>query len=1255
MAAARAQLLLLLCWTAAVLLSSANCQCASNCDCPLEGICCLVVQENQPPTEIGRDLSQNTLNRTAPFTNPTYNLESSDLKNLGDVFQVNPTTGAISTLRRLDRENETFITNTAGDSCIDGALNIIVADPGAGFDQINYVVNIKVSDVNDNSPVFSEPQYEVTIPETVLQDGSPTTVECRPQDVNRLTATDADDSAPDTIEYQLRGNASSLFVISDPMIPCIQNAQGIDLDRDTPPSSYTFTLVAVDTADTTLSSSTQVTYVLEDVNDNDPTFENSSYVISVREDQPVLSEIFQFQATDIDAGSNGGTDLLYSIDPNDFFTVNQTTGHLILTRGLDADPQTADTTYDLTVTATDRGMTPRSGTASVRINIIDVNERATVTFVESNNHVTEITENQITQGIAFFEIEDRDGEESNRDNTLAVVGDSAEYFRAVQLPNMPDRFTQIFVITQTGAVDFEQNRTVYIELQTTEGGDTVLSQTFFYNLTVLDENDNKPSLSTTRFNFTEDVEGGSGNRQIVDLSEVVFDPDDAANGMVGEYVLISVKEGEGDMVDLTQEFSGVLDQTTGILSTRGLDISLDREVLGNTLEFQVNLTDMGDPPLSQVVNFTVTLQDINDNSPVFDQPHYTFSVLENQDISTSIGRVGATDPDYIENGTLIYSIEDEAQFNINHLTGDLSTAARFNREVRETYNITVRARDNGTPPRQAQPITVTITILDENDNDPKFTTEIRFTIDTSFRLGDEVGTVTATDEDKAPNNIVIYQLESPSSIFTIPNSSVGLITLLRALNVEDEGPHQLNISAFNPGRESEKDVITIFITVEMADPFTIVVIGGIAGGAAALLIVLIIIVILLILCFVHKNRKYKNRYDMKEEPQKTILKIPATNGQQPRSRVTFNESVQETHYNEQSVVTDTNNTIRKESITKFDNYPREHRPFTNGIDEREEEDEGVEVEDGATPLSADHLHQAAPPPSKHMDVVELEMSPAGHMVNGDLPLQSHHRNYNMRAPGRPHSPIVRVVGGGEAEFSQGTSSDGHTYMDDEESMFSDDASIMNTNISRYGGAERHRDLDAQYGTPSTHSHLDLHHHLPPMSHGQPTNSSLAKLHAHNLAQLAEANRHQHYAGSLLNGSSEPSHSLTLTPRDHMEHTTISTTQSTHSHSPPSPRHSHNHLGPVAAERGSTSSNHLHSSAVGVGGGRKYPHPLVMPDAFPRDTTDIHRFPIGSYAEDYGETSTYASAELDEALGFNLDAEPGIISLTATTDYEDTML
>ena len=60
----------------------------------------------------------------------------------------------------------------------------------------------------------------------------------------------------------------------------------------------------------------------------------------------------------------------------------------------------------------------------------------------------------------------------------------------------------------------------------------------------------------------------------------------------------------------------------------------------------------------------------------------------------------------------------------------------------------------------------------------------------------------------------------------------------------------------------------------------------------------------------------------------------------------------------------------------------------------------------------------------------------------------------------------------------------------------------------------------------------------------------------------------------------------------------------------------------------------------------------MPDAFPppRPPSDVHRFDsfIPSFT-DYGDTSTYASTELNEALEFKYEAEPDFCSLTAT-DY-----
>ena len=101
--------LLLLSWIiAALLLRSTGSQCVSNCGCPLDNVCCLIVQENQPSnTVIGRDDSPATLAKIAAFSSPVFVLERADL---GDTFQINPTTGVISTLKSLDREARLLLT-----------------------------------------------------------------------------------------------------------------------------------------------------------------------------------------------------------------------------------------------------------------------------------------------------------------------------------------------------------------------------------------------------------------------------------------------------------------------------------------------------------------------------------------------------------------------------------------------------------------------------------------------------------------------------------------------------------------------------------------------------------------------------------------------------------------------------------------------------------------------------------------------------------------------------------------------------------------------------------------------------------------------------------------------------------------------------------------------------------------------------------------------------------------------------------------
>ena len=1172
----------------AALLGCARSQCVQNCGCSNTDRCCLEVEENQPAgTIVGED------DTIMESTTPVYGIIVTE----GLPFAINKTTGVIYTQQELDREEDSV------------CLFVLVIESGGGS-PIQYQVDIKVIDRNDNPPAFSRPQYNISTTETT---SSQPLHKCTAEELAMLEATDADGDVANT-EVVYTVVESDRFTVPNSSVPCVVNVEGFDLDWDTLPREYTFTLVATNTASPQGSANTTVTYILTNLNDNGPLFENETYTFSVEENQ--LDVSLAVIATDADSAASGEQDLTYSIDETGVvFEIGSSTGLLTLLEELDAE---VESTYVFTVRASDGGSPPMTETASVTIRVVDVNERLTYTVDSSS--LTEITENSVRRNFGLIRITDPDAVDSpNRNNSLEIVG-LEELFTIIRNTN------NNYILRQIGSVDHEQNATIEIIIRTKEYGTPFLTQDIPYNLMVLDVNDNRPTLNKTEFNFTESQE--SSDREIVDLSRYTFDLDSGNNGMVGEYQLVSVTNIGGD--NLTRRFVGKLDRSTGVL--RSGEMLIDREELGNSLEFMVNVTDMGEDMLSQILSFSVAIVDVNDNSPVFENPSYTFNVVENQQIGSPVGTVQASDRDTNENGQIMYSITEEAaQFEIrNGKIGMISTRAIFDRETVEMYNFTVVAMDGGTPPTKPATAEVTIIITDEDDNHPVFPeNSMNFSITTNFRAGDVVGSVLANDSDSSLFNTIEYRIESNTFLFAIRDNISGEITLKAPPTIEETVT--FNVSASNPNQEAEKAVITVTVVITEEPPLETALIGGVAGGASFLLF-LIVLVLIVIMCMCCKNRRYKGAYSMDEmsnnnlnnssnKVQPPILKIPASNAQ-GRSRVTFKESVEETHYNQQSVVIDTNDTVRRESITKFDNSPQAPHEYTTIP-------EGGEVSPE---------HDCEDDLRKDMVPMEtLEMNPS-HMMNGNIP--SRHIGYGMR----PHSPIVRVVNGrgDDVDFSQCTSSDAHTYLDDEESMYSDDASIVNTALSRY--ANEHPDLNARYSTPPTHSHLELHHHLPPISHGHPTSSSLAQLHAHNLAQLAEANRQEFYAAAMHNSSSQLDHSLT--PRnDHLQHGS-SSTLSMSTHSPPSPSHASHHTHSHIESTVSPSPNHLHS-----GGERHYPHPLVMPDAFPpRDTTDIHRFPIGSYA-DYGEASTYASTELDAALGFNLEMEPGIISLTAT-DYED---
>ncbi|KAF3838394.1 hypothetical protein F7725_010162 [Dissostichus mawsoni] len=82
---------------------------------------------------------------------------------------------------------------------------------------------------------------------------------------------------------------------------------------------------------------------------------------------------------------------------------------------------------------------------------------------------------------------------------------------------------------------------------------------------------------------------------------------------------------------------------------------LDRELVSD-YNITITATDEGSPPLSSSKTVQLSVADINDNPPVFEEQSYSAYVTENNKPGSTLCSVTARDPDWRQNGTVIYSL-----------------------------------------------------------------------------------------------------------------------------------------------------------------------------------------------------------------------------------------------------------------------------------------------------------------------------------------------------------------------------------------------------------------------------------------------------------------------------------------------------------------------------------------------------------------------------------------------------------------------
>ncbi|EHB10480.1 Protocadherin alpha-8 [Heterocephalus glaber] len=249
--------------------------------------------------------------------------------------------------------------------------------------------------------------------------------------------------------------------------------------------------------------------------------------------------------------------------------------------------------------------------------------------------------------------------------------------------------------------------------------------------------------------------------------------------------------------------------------------SLDREEAPEH-NLLLTATDGGKPELTGSVQLLITVLDVNDNAPAFDQSEYEVRIFENSDIGTTVVRLNASDRDAGTNAAISYSFNSLVpplvidRFSIDASTGEIVTRGDLDFEQVSLYKIRIDATDKGHPP-MAGHCTILVKVLDENDNVPKITlTSLSLPVQEDAQIGTVIALISVSDRDSGANAEVTCSL-TPQVPFMLVSTFKNYYSLVldSALDRETLSDYEVVVTARDRGSPSLW--ATAIVSVEVAD------------------------------------------------------------------------------------------------------------------------------------------------------------------------------------------------------------------------------------------------------------------------------------------------------------------------------------------------------------------------------------------------------------------------------------------------------
>ena len=624
-------------------------------------------------------------------------------------------------------------------------------------------VVIRVLDVNEHTPEFSQVLYEVSLAENSLD------LELS------VAAVDLDGSEVySRVSYSiLSEHLNTSFRVSES--GKLEVLRPYDFEEGV--GDISFMVQAVDGGG--LSSLASVRVTITDQNDHSPVFEEDSYQLSLPEDTEVSAILLQVRATDGDGSLEYGSIFEYSLanttEATLPFEVDSESGDIILASELDYEA--GPTSFTFTITARDTpGPLALFGETEVIINITNVNDNPPCPL--ELNSTAFVEENTIpSQPLLHIIATDLDNEHQ----------DTFVY-------DLIGQYSSEFTISSSGELylvreqDAEDADIFQLQIQVSDGN---LSCPYLSLVTVYvqDMNDNAPTIFPP--SLVLQITEHETDLFLANLSAIDLDITEEFSN-ISHYSILS----EDNLLPFSVSPEGQL------ITLRPLDAETDPP----SFHFRAVSFDLGGLE-SEPINVTVHVTNINDHWPQFSQSYYHFVIADD---SSPVGVVSATDDDVGVYGDLTYSLADGGSPFDVHSNGTLYLIGALDFTSEANFTLTLVVTDGG---GLDDTTSVMISVLSGDKHPPVIEQSLNSAcIEENTPTGIAVLTLHAVDEDDLNATIIFERVGFNSIPFELLQNGAVITSSYQTDYESDPHMYTFAVQAVSEnGRRSEPAQVEICI------------------------------------------------------------------------------------------------------------------------------------------------------------------------------------------------------------------------------------------------------------------------------------------------------------------------------------------------------------------------------------------------------------------------------------------------------------